>query len=118
MVAFFLDHIVSLRLAEFLRPRGHTARTAREMRLESVGDEQILLTAATHEWIVVTHNVKDFRILHDTWLLWSGAWDVQPTHHGILIIPDYHQWLPERAAEEMDAFAARGVSLSNALYDM
>jgi predicted nuclease of predicted toxin-antitoxin system len=73
VAAFFLDHNVSLRVAEFLRQRGHTARTAREMRLEGVGDEEILLTAATREWTVVTHNTKDFRLLHDAWHRWSGA---------------------------------------------
>ncbi len=69
MAAFFLDHNVSLRVAELLRRRGHAARTAREMRLEGIGDEQILLTAATHEWVAATHNAKDFRLLHDAWHL-------------------------------------------------
>ncbi len=42
---------------------------------------------------------------------------MQPVHHGILIVPDYHHWLPEQAATEMDRFITRGLSLTNALYE-
>ena len=42
---------------------------------------------------------------------------MQPVHHGILIIPDYHHWLPEHAAEELDAFVARGIPMATVLYE-
>jgi Domain of unknown function (DUF5615) len=117
MAAFLLDHNVSAQLARLLRLRGHIATTAREIDMESARDERILLTAATRELSVVTHNVKDFRLLHDAWIAWSRAWRVQPIHTGILLIPDNHQWPPEQAAQEIDALIARGVIVHNALYE-
>lgn len=117
MAAFFLDHNVSARLAALLRAQGHTATTAREMAIDTVGDERILLMAATHAWIVVTHNVKDFRLLHDAWRVWSRMWGVGPAHAGILIIPDNQQWLPEQAAREIAAFLAQGFAVNTTLYE-
>lgn len=35
----------------------------------------------------VSHNAKDFRLLHDAWLRWSAAWGVARSHGGILIVP-------------------------------
>ncbi len=80
MAAFLLDHNVSAKLAPLLRSQGHVAITAREMNMETARDERILLTAASRDMIVVTHNVKDFRLLHDAWLAWSRAWRVAPVH--------------------------------------
>lgn len=117
MAAFLLDHNVSANLAPLLRVRGHTATTAREMDMEAAHDERILLAAATRELSVVTHNIKDFRLLHDAWLVWSRTWRVEPIHAGILLIPDNHQWLPEQAAQEINTLIARGVILQNALYE-
>ncbi|MCA1724271.1 MAG: DUF5615 family PIN-like protein [Thermomicrobia bacterium] len=117
MAAFLLDHNVSAKLAPLLRFQGHVAITAREMNMETARDERILLTAATRALIVVTHNVKDFRLLHDAWLVWSRAWRVAPIHTGILIIPDNHQWSPEQAARAIEALIAPGVIVHNALYE-
>lgn len=85
--------------------------------METAHDERILLTAATRALIVVTHNVKDFRLLHDAWLAWSQAWRVAPIHTGILLIPDNHQWSPEQAAREIEALITQGVVVHNALYE-
>ncbi len=102
MAAFHLDHNVSAILAPLLLSGGHIATTAREMGMETARDERILLTAANCALIVVTHNVKDFRLLPDAWLRWSRAWRVEPIHAGILLIPDNHQWAPEQAAHEIE----------------
>ncbi len=85
--------------------------------METAHDERILLAGATRELSVVTHNVKDFRLLHDAWLVWSWTWRVEPIHAGILLIPDNHQWSPEQAAQEIDTLTIQGVVLQNALYE-
>lgn len=117
MAAFLLDHNVSSKLVPLLYVRGHTATTARAVQMDSAGDERILLAAATQERILVTHNIKDFQLLHDAWHLWSRTWGVKSDHMGILIIPDYHRWIPIRAAREIDTFIAQEFSLTNTLYE-
>jgi predicted nuclease of predicted toxin-antitoxin system len=86
VASFYLDNDVAVRLAEELREMGHEATTARQLGAESEPDWLHLLTAADHGWILVTHNWRDFRLLHGAWIEWRRAWRVQNSHAGILVL--------------------------------
>jgi hypothetical protein len=100
MASLYFDADFSRGVADLLQGAGHTVLTAYAAGLLSAKDDIQLLTAAQRGFALVTHNIKDFRLLHDAWLNWSNAWDVPFQHAGILILP---QPTPsERAYGRMD----------------
>ena len=115
MARFYLGHDVSLGLSSLLRAAGHDSRIAQEAGLARASDEVHLLFAAQQDRVLLTHNRKDYVLLHDAWRHWPSAWGVlAPPHAGILVLD--HR--PERElAVAIDAFLA-AVSLppANALY--
>jgi hypothetical protein len=88
VAAFFFDHNVSARLSNALTAIGHTSQTARDLSLTTTPDYEILAMAARNRWIVVTHNAKDFALLHGAWQAWPPDWGIpsSPPHGGILIL--------------------------------
>ena len=117
MADFYLDADVGTGIASLLRSRGHTVVTARDMGLESATDDEHLLTAAQLVRTFVTHNRKDFLLLHGAWRRWSRAWLPQehalPQHAGILVV---HQWPAPRVVTAIHALLIANPPLSNALY--
>ena len=87
MADFYLDHDVAIRVAPALRDLGHTAITPRDLGTERANDADHLLGAATDSRVLVTHNAKDFMLLHHAWELWQTAWLVAAPHSGILVLP-------------------------------
>ncbi len=94
--------------------KGHAVETALERGLSRAGDDEVLLHAAIHRQILVTHNIKDFELLHDAWRRWSAAWSVNQPHAGVLILPQPRP--AEALAELLGTFLALGLPLDNALY--
>lgn len=87
MSSFYLDNDVFLRLVPLLVAGGHAVSSARELGLASAGDEAQLLTAVRREAILVTYNRRDFELLHDAWITWPAAFDLDlPAHPGILAL--------------------------------
>lgn len=117
MASFFLDADVSLDVADLLRSHDHEATTAQSLHLEHAGDDLHLLTSARRGWILVTHNRKDYVLLHDAWRHWSSEWfgvaAAPPRHAGILVVP---QGTPARIANELASVVHSNQSLSNELY--
>lgn len=69
-----------------LRGRGHDVTHSRASReLYRAPDGKEVLYAAQDERIIVSHNLKDFRLLHDAWRRWSDAWEVDRRHAGMLL---------------------------------
>ncbi len=112
-----LDNDVALGYQALLRAHGHDVTTAAEAGLESAGDEQQLLSAAQARRILVTHNRKDFRLLHRAWNRWAAAWGVTAEHAGILIIPQVKPAQRPAMAQELSAFVSSGRALVNELYE-
>ena len=82
--------------------------------MERARDQRVLLASAQTGRTVVTHNRKDFRLLHDAWRDWSAAWGVVAQHSGILIVAE----VPAPVlAEELDRFLAGGPTVENQLYE-
>lgn len=115
MARFYLDHDVSLRLAIALRAAGHDSATAQEAGLSYASDDVHLLTAAQQGRVLLTHNRKDYVLLHDAWRGWPVAWGtLAPPHVGVLVLD--HR--PERelaAAVEVFLTAVPGAP-ANLLY--
>jgi hypothetical protein len=98
---FYRDHNVARELADRLRDAGHGARTARELAMERAGDEAHLSLAAQSGRILITHNAKDFSLLHAAWQRWSADWKTSAHHAGILVlIPPVS---PEEATREIES---------------
>ena len=96
MVRLYLDSDVSIRLAPLLRAAGHDAATTEELGQRGATDDEQLLTAVRETRTVVTHNRKDFLLLHDAWRRWPAAVGaVFPSHPGILVLD--HRLDPELA---------------------
>jgi hypothetical protein len=91
--------------------------TSDELGLGDAIDSYQVLTAAHNGWVLMSHNRKDFRLLHNAWLLWRDAWGVSASvaHGGILILPH------DRASDtvqRLDLFAtSRPGSLADQIYE-
>jgi hypothetical protein len=61
-------------------------------------DARQLLWAVEHDRTIITHNLKDFRLLHEAISLWAIRWGTPNVlrHHGILVVP--HLPVPELAS--------------------
>ena len=119
-----LDEGVSHPLASLLRSHGYDADSAAELARLGLTDVQVLVQAALDGQTLVTHNRKDFRMLHEAWLTWRNRWTaevVQATgvpialsgHAGILIVPQ----LPNHnLARIVETFADANDSIPDSLF--
>jgi hypothetical protein len=113
VAAFFLDHNVSTHLLYALQSAGHSAIAVRDRFDPRATDEFVLLHAAEHKWILITHNRKDFELLHRAWQRWRAVWTISQQHSGILILP--LEWSITRTVVELNA-AASNLLLMDMLY--
>ncbi len=120
MARFHLDQKVARDIADGLRFHGHDVVTANDAGLLDAADDIHLLAAADADRILVTHNGKDFRLLHHAWVRWAHAWGVSRAHAGILIIPQPPFWRFRMAVGAIVVFIdheVAGASLANELYE-
>jgi hypothetical protein len=83
----YLDNDVSLALASLLEAAGHTVVTARGLGLAAATDDTHFLSAVRNAHLLVTHNRRDFILLHDAWRSWPTAFGlVLPDHPGIFVL--------------------------------
>lgn len=87
MADLYTDNDVSIPLANRLRSSGHNVVTARGLGGRKAGDEEHLLTAAQQGRTFITHDGKDFLLLHNAWRRWALAWGVTVRHAGVVVIP-------------------------------
>lgn len=81
-----------------MRERGYDAESARDLGRLRWTDVRVLTHASQVGQTVVTHNGRDFRMLHEAWINWRLRWSreaeretgrVVPMsgHAGIVIVP-------------------------------
>jgi hypothetical protein len=89
MARFHVDANVAIPFADLLSAQGHDVATARQLSLANAPDDKHLLDAAQANRVVITHNEKDFILLHGAWRRWSAAWGIAAItqHAGILVLP-------------------------------
>jgi hypothetical protein len=104
LASFYLDSDVSMRLAPLLRAAGHDVTTAEDQGRRRATDDEQLLIAAQQRRILLTHNRKDFVLLHDAWRRWPAAFAISlPPHPGILVLDQRLE--PELATPVTDLLA-------------
>lgn len=112
-----LDEDVTHPLARALRVVGHDVGSAKELGHLGFTDAKLLTRAADLRRLLISHNAKDMRLLHEAWLTWRAQWDALAhplaDHPGILVVP--HLPLPDlvRIVEE---FAGFGIDLTNRVF--
>jgi hypothetical protein len=84
---FYIDEDVAVEVGALLQREGHTAPTTRDLGLTGAHDGLQLLTAAQRHAVLVTHNGRHLRLLHQAWQCWTVAWQVQHQQAGILVLP-------------------------------
>lgn len=102
------------RIADELNTRGHDAISIKKHQLRGSGDEVILFEAAQEGRCVVTHNEKDFKLLHRAWLRWPLSME----HAGILVVPQKYALSVRAIVEQLERFAGGGQPAQNRLYQL
>lgn len=114
LAEFYLDHNVAREIGSRLLLAGQGSRDAQELGKARAGDDEHLFIAAQQGWIFLTHNAKDFYLLHDAWRRWSQGWQTPAQHAGILVfIPPITAAL---AVSELLTFLSSDVPMTNELY--
>jgi len=113
VAAFYLDNDVSTRVGDHLRQFGHEATHSRDLHQRSAYDEVQLITALDLQAALVTHNYKDFIMLHRAWDLWRARWGISELHTSILVLP---QGPEARLADYVMLLLADGAPAANTLY--
>lgn len=86
MVSFYCDENVHVDVASLLIQAGHSARTTVEVGRIGAWDPDQLHYATDLDFVLITHNRRDFHTLHDAWMPWSPFWRESKPHSGILIL--------------------------------
>ena len=118
MAAIYTDENMAIALEQVLRDLGHMVVSTFDEDRTGAPDPHQLLHAADRGWLLMTHIRRDFRLLHDAWLLWSRAWGVRPTHAGIIVL----EQVPGLAATDLGRLVHELISesartVTNALFD-
>ena len=116
--AFYLDENMALAVETELRFLGHVVTSTYAEGRSAAPDPWLLLEAAERNWTFVTHNRKDFRLLHDAWLRWGRAWGVRQPHAGILVLDRVRGQSGVETAQLIDSVVRDpATDLVSALYD-
>ena len=86
MANFYLDEDFPIAVAGLLTAAGHPTRTTVAAGRVGRWDAEQLLYATEQGWTIVTHNRRDFRALHEGWIVWSSRWREPRPHGGILTL--------------------------------
>jgi hypothetical protein len=87
VTAFYLDNDVSCDLGDLLTAAGHIVWHTRDLGLARANDAAQMLTAVDRGAVMVTHNAKDYTLIHQAWHLLGARWKINERHPGILILP-------------------------------
>lgn len=115
---FYLDEDVAIALTRMLQELGHAATHTHAESMDRSRDYQQLLHAATRTWVLVTHNARDFRLLHGAWRTWAHEWGVSHQHGGILIVEQLPPPRHSEIAQAIDVFARNPTTIfDNLLFE-
>lgn len=118
MTAFYLDEDTAIALTGLLRSYGHDPTHTHAAGMDRAPDYRQLLHATNRGLVFVTHNRRDFRLLHGTWLAWVQAWGVARRHSGILVVDQVPTPLLPTVAQAIADFARNAnASLDNTLHE-
>lgn len=81
-VSLYLDEMIPAVLAVILRQYGYDVLTAKEADMLAKSDEEQLIFAASNRKAIITFNIKDFVLLHQSWFSEGKK------HFGIIVSPE------------------------------
>lgn len=81
-VRLYLDEMIPAGLAVVLREYGYDVLSAKEANMFGKSDEEQLGFAVSNGRAIVTFNIKDFVLLHQSWLSEGKE------HFGIIVSPE------------------------------
>jgi len=81
-IRLYLDEMVPVSLAVVLRQYGYDVLAAKDADMLSKSDENQLAFAVSDSRTIITFNIKDFVLLHQTWLKEGKR------HFGIIVSPE------------------------------
>jgi hypothetical protein len=115
---WYLDENVSEQLVILLVLLGHDAIGTTMAGNKGIDDAAQLFFALRSERVLLTHNARDFELIHRTLLLWSDYWDLPNArrHAGILLFPDSGQLATADAAHEINRIATEIADFSNLFF--
>lgn len=117
MAAFYLDNDISDDVTGLLRSKRHDVLHTRRHGQSRATDDRQLLTAAELGRILVTHNARDFVLVHHARRLWPSTLGVAwPQHRGVLVVPQPADLPTRRLVEAIDRFVRSGRPLADELY--
>lgn len=112
MSALLIDEDVALDTAPELLRLGHDAVSVDALGRKGSKDDAVFWLAVQQRRLVVTHNLKDFELLHRAW----HRWGVAGRHPGILVPQQSFVRRALAVAQAVDAFLSAGLPLGNELY--
>lgn len=118
MAGFYLDHNIAHAVAPLLRREGYEVVVADKVGDARIADDNMLLKAAQLGLVLVTHNVKDFRMLHRAWRRWSSAWSTTQQHPGILLVSQKAKFPAAVIAQQLHGFVRSPQFHANELFEL
>jgi hypothetical protein len=113
-----MDENVSYLLDGLLRDYGYMVVSTHDEGREGSPDPHQLFHATEHDWVLVTHNANDFKLLHDAWHLRTYRWRLPHRHAGIIVAPQIQGYTPSVVAVYIHTLAQQEDSLVNVFYDL
>jgi len=81
-IRLYLDEMIPIVLALVLRQHGYDVLAAKEVNMFGKSDEEQLAFAVSNRMAIITFNIKDFVLLHQSWL------SEKKNHFGIIVSPE------------------------------
>lgn len=113
----YLDNDVPMALAPLLGMLGVPAVHTRAVGRQSASDDDQLLFATANGWAIVTHNERDYLLVHLAWERLAGHWDVtpRPLHGGVIVVPQ-QSGTPQATARAIAALVRRSGSVAGQVH--
>jgi hypothetical protein len=116
MLACYLDEQTSERLGEALERLGHDVTSANKLKRKGLSDALHLLLAADANRVLISYDIKDFKLLHEAWHFWTQSWGVANHHAGILLIHTFNKPAIGEVAAAIDQIANEQDILENRVF--
>ena len=112
----YLDEDVPRQLGKLLKDEGVVVHLPQEIETIAAADPIHLRECASHGWVLITNNRRDFRRLHWLWMVFH-YWGVIPNiHSGILTTYEASPLLPVEWASAILDLLGDQVSLCGLMF--
>lgn len=108
MARFYLDENFNYQVAGPLRRLGHIVTTSFDLDRDGSWNDEQFFTSVQQQAVLLSFNIKDFRLLHAAWRSWSRHWGLDMLHYGVIILQQRQPaWQAELLAQELHDVVTR-----------